>query len=105
MGTNSEPADAVIGGRDDDARAHRTPNDGRRIIGTAFDLLDHASALQPARLIDLAGATGIPEPTVHRLLKQVTQGDPARTFSKIFGNLTTEEAGRKDALGLLCVAG
>jgi hypothetical protein len=32
------------------------------------------------------------------------QGDPARTFSKIFGNLRTE-GGRTAALGLLCVAG
>ena len=32
------------------------------------------SALQPARLIDLAEATGIPEPTVRRLLKQFTTG-------------------------------
>src|SRR5271163_1107732 len=35
---------------------------------------------------------------------QTPQGDPARTFSKIFGNLRTE-AGRTAALGLLCVAG
>jgi IclR helix-turn-helix domain len=71
VGTKSEPADAVIDRRDEDAR--RTPTDGRRIIGAAFDLLDHVSALQPARLIDLAEATGIPEATVHRLLKQLIE--------------------------------
>ena len=27
---------------------------------TAFDLLDHVAALQPARLIDLSQTTGIP---------------------------------------------
>jgi DNA-binding Lrp family transcriptional regulator len=71
VGSRSERSAAVIGGRDEDAR--RTPTDGRRIIGTAFDLLDHVGALQPARLIDLAEATGIPEATVHRLLKQLVE--------------------------------
>ena len=47
------------------------PNDGRSIIATAFELLDHVGALEPARLIDLAEAIGIPHPTVHRLLKQL----------------------------------
>ena len=73
VGSRSERSAAVIGGRDEDARALRTPNDGRRIIDTAFDLLDHVGALQPVRLIDLAEATGIPEATVHRLLKQLVE--------------------------------
>lgn len=52
--------------------APRIPNDGRSsIIATAFDLLDHVGALEPARLTDLAQATGIPHPTVHRLLRQL----------------------------------
>jgi hypothetical protein len=63
----------VIGGRDQDARAQRTPDDGLSLIGTAFDLLDHVGALQPVRLIDLAAATGIPRSTVHRLLKQLIE--------------------------------
>ena len=53
--------------------APRLQNDGRSIIATAFDLLDHVAALEPARLIDLAEATGIPHPTVHRLLKQLIE--------------------------------
>jgi len=73
VGGESQGSDAVIGGRDEDARAHRAPNDGRSIIGTAFDLLDQVGALQPVRLIDLAEVTGIPEPTVHRLLKQLIE--------------------------------
>jgi DNA-binding IclR family transcriptional regulator len=73
VGTKSEGSGALTGGRDEGARAHRRPNDGRRIIATAFDLLDQVGALQPVRLIDLAEATGIPEPTVHRLLKQLIE--------------------------------
>ncbi|MCW2655098.1 MAG: hypothetical protein JWR32_6074 [Mycobacterium sp.] len=69
----SEGSGAVIGGRDQDVRTPRTPNDGRSIIGTAFDLLDHVGALQPVRLIDLVETTGIPETTVHRLLKQLIE--------------------------------
>jgi hypothetical protein len=49
------------------------PNHGRSIIATAFELLDHVGALEPARLIDLAEAIGIPHPTVHRLLKQLIE--------------------------------
>jgi hypothetical protein len=51
----------------------RTQNDGRCVIGTAFELLDYVGELEPVRLIDLAGATGIPGPTVHRLLKQLIE--------------------------------
>lgn len=50
------------------------PNDGpSSVIATAFDLLDQVVALEPARLIDLAQATGIPHPTVHRLLRQLIE--------------------------------
>jgi hypothetical protein len=73
VGTKSEGSDAVIGGRDQDARAHPTPNDGRSIIGTVFDLLDLVGFLQPVRVIDLVETTGIPEPTVRRLLKQLIE--------------------------------
>jgi hypothetical protein len=73
VGTTGERSDAVIGGGGQDARAHPTPNDGRSIIGTAFGLLDLVGALQPVRLIDLVETTGIPEPTVHRLLKQLIE--------------------------------
>ena len=51
--------------------APRIQNDGRSIIATAFDLLDQVAALEPVRLIDLAEATGIPHPTVHRLLRHI----------------------------------
>jgi DNA-binding Lrp family transcriptional regulator len=78
VGTEREGSDAVIGGRREDARAHRTHHDGRSIIGTAFDLLDHVGALQPVRVIDLAEATGIPEPTVRRLLKQLIEAGAVR---------------------------
>ncbi len=50
---------------------HSNPDDARGVIETAFDLLDHVAALQPARLIDLSETTGIPRATVHRLLKQL----------------------------------
>jgi hypothetical protein len=61
----------VIGDREADAVGRRTRNDGRSVIGTAFELLDHVGALEPVRLLDLAAATGIPRQTVHRLLKQL----------------------------------
>jgi IclR helix-turn-helix domain len=50
-----------------------TQNEGRSVIGTAFELLEHVGALEPVRLIDLAEATGIPRQTVHRLLKQLIE--------------------------------
>ena len=61
----SDPDAAVPG--------YPTQNDGRSIIGTAFELLDQVAALQPVRLIDLSQATGVPRPTVHRLLKQLME--------------------------------
>jgi DNA-binding Lrp family transcriptional regulator len=63
----------MIGNRDGDAVDRRTQNDGRCVIGAAFELLDHVGALEPVRLLDLAEATGIPGPTVHRLLKQLIE--------------------------------
>jgi DNA-binding IclR family transcriptional regulator len=46
---------------------------GRGVVGAAFALLDQIGDLQPVRLVDLAAATGIPRPTVHRLLKQLIE--------------------------------
>jgi hypothetical protein len=43
------------------------------VIATAFDLLDQVATLEPARLVDLAKATGIPHPTVHWLLGQLIE--------------------------------
>jgi IclR helix-turn-helix domain len=45
--------------------------DGRGVIESAFELLDHISALEPARLLDLANVSGIPRETVRRLLQQL----------------------------------
>jgi hypothetical protein len=50
-----------------------TQSDGRSVIGTAFELLEHVGALEPVRLIDLAEVTGIPRQTVYRLLKQLIE--------------------------------
>jgi DNA-binding IclR family transcriptional regulator len=51
---------------------HRhTRGDHRRVVESAFDLLEHVAALEPVRLVDLAEGTGIPRPTVHRLLQQL----------------------------------
>jgi hypothetical protein len=63
----------MIRNRDGDAVHPRTRNDGRSVIGSAFELLDHVGALEPVRLIDLAEATELPGPTVHRLLKQLIE--------------------------------
>ncbi|OBJ36011.1 hypothetical protein A5621_16460 [Mycobacterium colombiense] len=46
-------------------------NDGRGVLESAFELLDHVAALEPVRLLDLATATGIPRETVRRLLQQL----------------------------------
>jgi len=50
-----------------------TQSDGRSVIGTAFELLEHVGALEPVRLIDLAEVTGVPRQTVYRLLKQLIE--------------------------------
>lgn len=46
-------------------------DDGRAVIASAFQLLDHVAALEPVRLLDLANASGIPRETVRRLLRQL----------------------------------
>lgn len=46
-------------------------NEGRGVIESAFELLDHVGALEPVRLVDLANASGIPRETVRRLLAQL----------------------------------
>ena len=61
----------MIGGRDGYGQLRGHQGDARGVLEAAFDLLDHVAALQPARLIDLSQATGIPRATVHRLLKQL----------------------------------
>ncbi len=43
----------------------------RRVVESSFALLELVAALQPARLVDLTGASGMPHPTVHRLLQQL----------------------------------
>jgi IclR helix-turn-helix domain len=63
----------VIGNRDPGAVDRRTQNDGRCVIGAAFELSDRVGALEPARLVDLADSTGMPGPRVHRLLKQLIE--------------------------------
>jgi DNA-binding IclR family transcriptional regulator len=44
---------------------------GRGVIDAAFGLLDRVGVMEPVRLVDLAEATGIPQPTVYRLLGQL----------------------------------
>lgn len=41
------------------------------MVEAAFAVLDEVRAQEPARLVDLAMSTGIPRPTVHRLLNQL----------------------------------
>jgi hypothetical protein len=52
------------------------PNRG--VIESAFILLDLVAELQPVRLVDLSAASGIPHPTVHRLLRQLLEGGAVR---------------------------
>ena len=55
-----------------DIPVHRhTRCEHRRVVESAFELLEHIAALEPVRLVDLAEGTGIPRPTVHRLLQQL----------------------------------
>ncbi len=46
---------------------------GRGVIGAAFELLAHIGRLEPVRLVDLAAASGLPRPTVYRLLQQLIE--------------------------------
>ncbi|MCW2649530.1 MAG: hypothetical protein JWR32_506 [Mycobacterium sp.] len=61
----------VGGKQDDDAAGSCVNRDCRGVIDVAFQLLDQIGTLEPVRLLDLAVATGIPRPTVHRLLQQL----------------------------------
>ncbi|OBF30060.1 hypothetical protein A5724_24805 [Mycobacterium sp. ACS1612] len=55
----------------------------RSVIEAAFSLLDLIAELQPVRLVDLSAASGLPHPTVHRLLRQlVTVGAVRRERSR-----------------------
>jgi DNA-binding IclR family transcriptional regulator len=55
----------------------------RSVIETAFSLLDLIAELQPVRLVDLSAVSGLPHPTVHRLLQQlVTVGAVRRERSR-----------------------
>jgi DNA-binding IclR family transcriptional regulator len=60
----------AIGGRAG-ATAGSFHSDGRGVIESAFELLDHVAALEPVRLLDLANVSGIPRETVRRLLQQL----------------------------------
>jgi DNA-binding IclR family transcriptional regulator len=53
------------------AGSRQQNGDGRTVVASVFELLHHVAASEPARLVDLAAATGIPRPTVHRLLQQL----------------------------------
>lgn len=61
----------MVGCRRAEAKDGSLRTDGRGVIESAFELLDHVSALEPVRLLDLANASGIPRETVRRLLQQL----------------------------------
>jgi IclR helix-turn-helix domain len=63
--------DRVIGDMGATAAPGAPRNDGRGVIESAFELLDHIAALEPVRLLDLANVSGIPRETVRRLLQQL----------------------------------
>ena len=58
---------------------------GRGVIGTAFQLLDNVRDLEPARLVDLAAVSGIPRPTVFRLLNQLIRVGVVRKIGTRYG--------------------
>jgi DNA-binding IclR family transcriptional regulator len=58
---------------------------GRGVIGSAFQLLDHIRDLEPARLVDLATVSGIPRPTVFRLLNQLIRVGAVRRVGTRYG--------------------
>jgi DNA-binding IclR family transcriptional regulator len=66
----------------------RTPDrsepGGRSVIGAAFELLELIRALEPVRLVDLAAASGIPRPTVYRLLAQLIDVGVVRREQKCY---------------------
>lgn len=55
------------------SRAARADGAPRGVIRSAFELIDLIRILEPARLIDLAAASGLPRPTAHRLLAQLIE--------------------------------
>jgi hypothetical protein len=61
----------VTGDRGATAAPGSVRDDGRGVIESAFELLDHVGALEPVRLLDLANVSGIPRETVRRLLQQL----------------------------------
>ncbi|OMC44488.1 helix-turn-helix domain-containing protein [Mycobacterium sp. IS-1264] len=63
--------DRVASGRRADATGGSFHNDGRGVIQSAFELLDHVGAMEPVRLLDLANVSGIPRETVRRMLQQL----------------------------------
>jgi DNA-binding IclR family transcriptional regulator len=63
--------DRRAGGKRAGAPGGSFQHDGRGVIESAFELLDHVAALEPVRLLDLANASGIPRETVRRLLQQL----------------------------------
>jgi len=58
---------------------------GRGVIGAAFQLLGHIRDLEPARLVDLATVSGIPRPTVFRLLNQLIRVGAVRRIGTLYG--------------------
>ncbi len=56
---------------DDDQVSGCFRRNGRSVIESAFLLLDRIGELEPVRLLDLSAATGLPRPTVYRLLHQL----------------------------------
>lgn len=63
--------DRMVSGRRAGATGGSLHHDGRGVIESAFELLDHVGALEPVRLLDLANVSGIPRETVRRLLQQL----------------------------------
>src|SRR5258705_8640828 len=64
-----------------DIPVHRhTRYEHRRVVESAFELLEHVASLEPVRLGDLAEDTGIPPPTVHPLLQQLVPVGAALPF-------------------------
>jgi len=46
---------------------------GRGVVRAAFAIMAQVGSLEPVRLVDLTQATGIPRPTVHRILRQLIE--------------------------------
>jgi hypothetical protein len=70
--------------RDADRAADRAGPGGRSVIGAAFALLELIRVLEPVRLMDLAAASGIPRPTVYRLLVQLTAVGAVRREGRFY---------------------